>query len=167
MISQVNVDPSWSFSQCSAKDTSYVTHAYYTYPARFIPQLVRRLIYEHGTEAQVLADPFMGSGTTIVEGLVSQKISIGVDINEIAFLVAQVKTTPLPSLKLVEVFTDLEKDLKKRLYTERAYFLQKSLESLKLHEKIDYWFRPAQKESLAIVLQRILEISDEPIRKFF
>ncbi|MCS7078275.1 MAG: site-specific DNA-methyltransferase [Bacteroidia bacterium] len=167
MISHLNIDPSWSFNECSAKDTSYITHGYYTYPAKFIPQLVRRLIYEHSTETQVLADPFMGSGTTIVEGLINQRISIGVDINEIAFLVAQVKTTPLPSLKLVEVFTQLEKDLKKRLYTERTYFLQKSLDSLKLHEKIDYWFRPAQKESLAILLQRILEISDEPVRRFF
>ncbi|MDW8297405.1 MAG: DNA methyltransferase [Raineya sp.] len=167
MLAEVEIDYSWSFNECSPKDTSYITHGYYTYPAKFIPQLASRLIKENSQKGQVVADPFMGSGTTIVESLVNQRIGIGTDINEIAFLVAQVKTTPLPSLKLAETFIQLEKDLKKRLFAEKEYFLQKAFDKLHLHEKIDYWFKPAQKENLAILLYSILEIQEDALRRFF
>ena len=40
----IPIDYSWSFTEKTIKDTSYITHGYYTYPAKFIPQLAQRLI---------------------------------------------------------------------------------------------------------------------------
>lgn len=42
MFEKATIDKSWSFTDCSVKDTSYITHNYYTYPAKFIPQLAGR-----------------------------------------------------------------------------------------------------------------------------
>lgn len=38
-LSTIPIDYSWSFADKTIKDTSYITHGYYTYPAKFIPQL--------------------------------------------------------------------------------------------------------------------------------
>ena len=38
------VDDSWSFKELDRSETSYLTHTYHTYPAKFIPQLATRLI---------------------------------------------------------------------------------------------------------------------------
>jgi hypothetical protein len=56
----------------------------------------------------------MGSGTTVVESIVNNRIGIGTDINEIANLLAKVKTTPIDNNLLVEEFYGREKDLSKR-----------------------------------------------------
>ena len=94
-FSQIAVRPDWSFSDKTIKDTAYITHGIYTYPAKFVPQLASRLIQEHSRERDIIVDPFMGSGTTILEAIIHHRIGIGTDINEVALLVAKVKTTPI------------------------------------------------------------------------
>ncbi|WP_300747695.1 hypothetical protein [uncultured Brachyspira sp.] len=49
-FSSISLDYSWSFSDKTIKDTAYITHNYYTYPAKFIPQLVSRLINKYTKE---------------------------------------------------------------------------------------------------------------------
>ncbi len=91
-----------------AKQTRYITHGYYTYPAKFIPQLAARLISELTRAGDTVADPFMGSGTTIVEALVQGRRAIGVDINPVAHLVAKVKSTPIDPALLAREYERLE-----------------------------------------------------------
>lgn len=81
-LSLILIDHSWSFLDKSQKNTNYITHGIYTYPAKFIPQLVARLICEYSNEGDSVLDPMMGSGTTIVESLVHNRIAFGSDINE-------------------------------------------------------------------------------------
>ena len=38
------LDDSWSFKGATRLETSYLTHGYHRYPAKFIPQLAARLI---------------------------------------------------------------------------------------------------------------------------
>src|SRR3989344_1905522 len=54
----------WDFREA---DTKQFTHGIHTYPAMMIPQIARRLIYLYGKDAKTLLDPFMGSGTSLVE----------------------------------------------------------------------------------------------------
>ncbi len=167
VISKTKIDYSWSFSDKTIKDTSYITHGYYTYPAKFIPQLAERLIKENSAEGDMVIDPFMGSGTTIIEAIVNSRIGIGTDINEIANLIAKVKTTPIDNLTLTEEYCKLEKDLTKRMNGQFANSLRKALLKVPNNERIDYWFLPQQKERLAIILARILEIEIISVRDFF
>ena len=163
----IDIDYSWSFSEKTTKDTSYITHGYYTYPAKFIPQLAERLIKENSVEGDIVIDPFMGSGTTVVEAIVNSRIGIGTDINEIANLLAKVKTTPIDNLILADEFFKIESDLAKRLNGQFEQALKEALQKVPQNERIDYWFLPEQKEKLAIILTRILEIENVDIRDFF
>ena len=71
------------------------THNFYRYPARFSPLFVREAIRQYSREGEVILDPFMGGGTTIVEAIASGRKAIGVDLNTLAHFVTTVKTTPL------------------------------------------------------------------------
>ncbi|PKP61025.1 MAG: hypothetical protein CVT88_01275 [Candidatus Altiarchaeales archaeon HGW-Altiarchaeales-1] len=166
-LSDIPIDYSWSFSDKTIKDTSYITHGYYTYPAKFIPQLAARLIKEHSNENDIVIDPFMGSGTTIVEAIINNRIGIGTDINNIAYLLAKVKTTPIKTAELLQEFSNIEFDLQNRLNGQYDYFLKKALKVVPQKDRIDYWFKPKQKEKLSIIFARILEVKNNDIRNFF
>jgi len=71
------------------------THNFYRYPARFSPQFVRAIISQFSNAHDVVLDPFMGGGTSVIEALAMNRSAIGIDINELAYFVADVKTTPL------------------------------------------------------------------------
>jgi DNA modification methylase len=162
-----NIDYSWSFSDKTVKDTLYITHGYYTYPAKFIPQLAERLIRENSHEGDIVIDPFMGSGTTVVEAIVNNRVGIGTDINEIASLLAKVKTTPIDNLELSNEFYKIEKDLLKRFNGQFEQALKEALLKISDNKRIDYWFLPQQKEKLAIIFARILEIENADVKDFF
>lgn len=47
----------WSFSSVSRANTSTLTHSYHRYPAKFIPQLVDKLIQQYTKEGDLVVDP--------------------------------------------------------------------------------------------------------------
>lgn len=69
------------------------THGFHTYPARFHPVLVRRLLEDLPPKARVL-DPFVGSGTTLIETALKGGTALGVDLNPLAVELAWLKATP-------------------------------------------------------------------------
>jgi DNA modification methylase len=164
---KLKADASWSYSDKLSHDTSYMTHGYYTYPAKFIPQVAQRLILENSNKGDIVIDPFMGSGTTIVEALLTNRMGIGCDINFVAFLVAKAKTTPV-SIKLLErEILQLQLDLEHRMNGKYNYYLSKSQKLVPQHERIDYWFRKTQKEKLSIIFARIHEVQNNAVRNLF
>lgn len=86
-----------------ARDISRVsglTHNFYKYPARFSPKFVRAVIEHFSEPGDLVLDPFMGGGTTIVEALALGRNAIGTDISSLAVFVAEVKTTLLDDTEL-------------------------------------------------------------------
>src|SRR5271157_1543617 len=79
----------------SQRPVTSFTHNFYRYPARCSDEFAREVIREFASPGQIVLDPFAGGGTTVVESLALGRRSIGVDINELACFVSQVKTTPL------------------------------------------------------------------------
>lgn len=59
----------WSFSELKRVETLWGPHGYHRYPAKFIPQLVRRIIDNYSVSGSLVADPFLGSATTGIETL--------------------------------------------------------------------------------------------------
>lgn len=174
-IESIPIDYTWSFSDKTIKDTAYLTHSYYTYPAKFIPQLVSRLMTQYSNENDLIVDPFMGSGTTIVEAILKNRKSLGVDINPIAKLVSKVKTTPLDIKKLKSEHEVLINKLSDTYDDKESFFnqtntldiLEKSKSRMVKNERIDYWFKQSQKDDLSIILYHILDIEDEDIKDFY
>jgi DNA modification methylase len=80
--------------------TSPYTHGLHRYPAKFIPQIPRWAIGELSAPNEVVLDPFVGSGTTMVEALASGRAGIGVDLDPLACLIAKAKTAKLDASQL-------------------------------------------------------------------
>lgn len=73
-------------------NTSGLTHSLHRFPAKYIPQVPRWAIKNFATAESVVLDPFMGSGTTLVEALCAVNHSYGTDIDPLARLISAAKT---------------------------------------------------------------------------
>jgi transposase len=155
---EINADKHWAFNECTQKQTRYLTHSYHTYPAKFIPQLAAKLIKELSQKNEIVVDPFMGSGTTVVEALLQERLSVGVDINPIATLIAKVKSTPLEPVILKQTYNEL---------TEKLLTHSKLTPLIPQHERLDYWFPQPQQEQLGAILNQIYQITPVEIKDFF
>ena len=167
MLSEIPIQYDWSFADKTIKHTSYITHGFYTYPAKFIPQLSARIIKEHSKKNDIVIDPFMGSGTTIVEAIINERIGIGTDINEVAVLLSKVKTTPIEYNLLTNEFSNLSFQLRYKLRGNFTKELENAKKRFALHERVDYWFKPHIKDRLIIILDSILQIGNKDIQDFF
>lgn len=159
LLNKVRVDPSWSFSDKTRKDTAYATHGYHRYPAKFIPQIVSRLAEKYTKQGDLIVDPFGGCGTTLVESKVMGRPSIAVDINPVAVLITKAKITAIDPVKIEKEFNVLQN----RLET----YSEKTKVKAPQHERIDYWFKPNEKRKLAFIFAEISKIKDRDVQDFF
>lgn len=90
-----NID--WNFSDANTKE---LTHEIHRYSGKFIPQIARQAIELISVPTDLVVDPYMGSGTTILEANLLKRRAYGVDLNPLAVLISKVKTTPIPKDKL-------------------------------------------------------------------
>ena len=77
------------------KPVSGWTHNFYRYPARFSPRFAAAAIECFSKPNDIVADPYMGGGTSIVEGVVAGRHVVGNDLNSLATFITKVKITPL------------------------------------------------------------------------
>ena len=76
----------------------YLTHWFYPYKGKFHGQMIKAIINFFGAIGEdIVLDPFMGSGTTLIEASVVGTKSIGIEINPALCIVSQIK---LDSLKI-------------------------------------------------------------------
>lgn len=148
----------WAFE--SVRSTEQWTHGYHRYPAKFLPDVVRKIIEEYAKGSNLIADLFAGCGTTLVEAEIHGISSVGVDINPVAKLITKVKTTPLAPNDLQQAYTALVNLFDK--YNESDY------EDIKKHERIDYWFTPSQKAKIAFLYDTVFHLEvDDDTKDFF
>lgn len=159
LFSKINIDHSWSFSDKTRKDTGYITHGYHRYPAKFIPQIVSRLVEKYTDKGDLIVDPFGGCGTTLVESKVMGRLSVGVDINPVAVLITKAKITPINPKKIGKEVVALKAKLD--VYSKNTKVTAPE------HERIDYWFKPEEKRKLAFIFAEISKLKEQGIRNFF
>ncbi len=74
----------------------YGTHGIHEYRGKFFPQLVRALMNIAGArQGMVVADPMCGSGTTLVEAILSGYTALGLDLNPLSVLISHAKCSLL------------------------------------------------------------------------
>ncbi|MBL9003173.1 MAG: hypothetical protein JNJ46_02940 [Myxococcales bacterium] len=71
------------------------THLFHSFAGRAHPLSIRHLLSDVPAGAIVL-DPFVGSGTVLVEAVLRGARAIGCDISELALRLSRFKSTPLP-----------------------------------------------------------------------
>ena len=73
------------------QSTRFLVHDLHEYKGKFNPQMARALINVFGTSADVIIDPFSGSGTTAIEALRLGKSAVALDMNPLAAWMTAVK----------------------------------------------------------------------------
>ena len=85
------------------KPISGWTHNFYRYPARFSPRFAAAAIECFSNPDDIVADPYMGGGTSIVEGVVAGRHVVGNDLNSLATFITKVKITPLANDEMTAI----------------------------------------------------------------
>lgn len=98
------------------------THLFHSYAARMDPMVVRSLLKEI-SQGQVVLDPFVGSGTTLVETSLLGAQGIGVDISPLSVMLTKFKATPMPE------------SMRTSLATQAQAICQRSLERVQARKK--------------------------------
>jgi len=149
------------------KDSTYASHDFHAFAAKFPPQLPKVFIQGLTDRGDVVLDPMMGSGTTIVEAFLAGRKAIGFDIDPLAVHLCRVKVTP----QNVERLTALGEEV---LNGARWLFAAPTVvtEELsrrfdtKTKEFIDYWFLPHTQHELMALIMAIENVKDEAIKDF-
>src|SRR6266403_3000433 len=86
-----------------ARDTAPVrglTHSFYKYPARFSPVFAGAAIKAFTEPGDLVLDPHVGGGTTLVEAIAAGREAVGVDISTLAEFVTGIKCTVFSEAEL-------------------------------------------------------------------
>lgn len=153
---KILVSPEWCFK--NVRSTEQWTHGYHRYPAKFLPNLVKKLIEEYTQENDLVADMFAGCGTTLVEAKVHGRKSIGVDINPVAELITKAKINPIEPAKLERRYNLIVESF--------DTFKLKDYSDIEVHERIDYWFSKEHKAKIAFLYDKILTTRDRTEKDF-
>lgn len=76
----------------AGREHTYLSHAWHQYKGKFYPQLVRSTFVIAGLlEGSRVFDPFVGSGTTLVETYLQNLVGYGIDLNPLAAYLSRAK----------------------------------------------------------------------------
>lgn len=94
-----------SILDISTRNVTTQTHGFHKYPAKFIPDIPKWAIekYLNGKKGKTILDPFCGSGTTLVEGVLAGHNVIGIDVDPLSLWISKVKTTRVDIAHLVDI----------------------------------------------------------------
>ncbi len=120
-------------------DTGYLTHAIVSYPAKFIPQVVRYAINTYTKEDDWIVDPFAGSGTVGVEAYLCKRNAVVLDLNLL-----------LNHIMPLKVYRG-----KEQLHKELMFKLLEGMQENEKHlfipswSNVEYWYAPEILELLS------------------
>jgi hypothetical protein len=132
------------------------THLIHRYPAKMFHRIPRTILDAiEPSWTSVVLDPFCGSGTVLLEGLLRGHVTIGLDINPLAQLISRVKTT----LYNVDRLTACYESVVRKARDDRTAAPQDAC--------FDFWFRPVVKSTLFHLRRAIDAVPRGKYRNFF
>lgn len=146
----------WDFAELKQSERQHGVHFFHPYPAKFIPQIPLNAIKILSKPGDIVLDPFMGSGTTLIEARSQGLACVGIDSNPLAIKIAKAKTLIVHENEIKEINSFINWIYKKNKNEniEISSVEQKDL----LFKDSHLWFR----SDVAI---RIMEIQNE-IQKY-
>lgn len=174
------IDPDWSSHEkllallsCDLgfhdQDSSYASHNFHAFPAKFPPQLPRLFIQTLTEPGDVVLDPMLGSGTTVLEAYLANRQAVGFDIDPLALLLATVKTTPIDPKQAGKIGHDL--------IQRAATAVKKDVDVLQVWQAgrwdakttafMAHWFKDESRLELTALLREIEQIADKAMQGFF
>lgn len=150
----------WDFISYKKKYTQNI----HTYPAMMIPPISKNIIEVMGKYQPTihnLFDPFLGSGTVLLEGLLAGMNVWGIDLNPLALLITKAKCTPIQPKVLEQTSKDLIQNIESDMDSKSLRIKKPNFYN------IDYWFKDYVIRDLQIIKNRIKEIKNPDIRVFY
>ncbi|WDV09167.1 DNA methyltransferase [Lysinibacillus irui] len=146
----------WDFKSATKKSG---IHTLMRYPATMVPEMQQELIkiLVESTGAKNILDPFMGSGTVLIEGLRNNLTVYGNDINPLAYYLCKSKLKYIPIKTLKRELENLETRIENIDISNSEYYF----------EKIDKWFKPDIISSLSKLREEIMKINNQEVKEFF
>ena len=148
-------------------NSSYASHNFHAFPAKFPPQLPRLFINALTEPGDVVLDPMVGSGTTVVETILAGRQGIGCDIDPLAILISGVKVTPLNPYDAAKAGRRALMNARKAVKENPdGLWAVKQGWDAKTQQFVDYWFAPQSQLELLALRQAIEAEKDESVRNF-
>jgi DNA modification methylase len=94
LYAEIDLELSWSERELPQVERTKHVHKLHPYLGKFIPQLVEVFLQRYFEPGTCVYDPFVGSGTTLVEANVFGADCVGCDISSFNCLLSRVKVTP-------------------------------------------------------------------------
>jgi len=129
-------DLCWTERDLPEKERTKHVHRLHPYLGKYVPQLVEFFLKRHfkpKSKGAVL-DPFVGSGTTLVEANVFGIDSVGLDISEFNVLLSRVKTAKYDLALLRSEIESIVEKTKREIYSMSRNKLDSYIEE-KLHNQ--------------------------------
>jgi DNA modification methylase len=143
-------------------------HSLHAFPAKFPPQLPKLFIDKLTQPGDIVLDPMMGSGTTIVEAMLAGRHGVGFDIDPMAVRLTKAKTTPLdPDITCVAGYAAVDRAqwmLKHKLSQIEKDFVRRYDDQAR--KFIEYWFTPNTRLEVTALLREIERVPDQETRAF-
>lgn len=136
------------------------THSYFKYPCKFIPEIPKWAILNFSKPGDIVFDPFAGSGTTLVESILNDRIGLGTEIDQVAKLLIKTKTTRLTTSELAETEQHFNNIIKCVNSDKSSLIIPKI-------NNIDHWYNETNKIQLGKILHYIGNIEKSNIKNFF
>jgi len=149
-------------------NSTYSAHAFHAFPAKFPPQLPGVFIEGLTRSGDIILDPMMGSGTTLLEARLMGRKPIGFDIDPLSTLISYSKVTSIDPKKASE-FGEQVAERADALYLNRSDYLSQILKQrfdFKSLEFINYWFDLQTQLELVALISGIEGVQDPAIRSF-
>jgi len=135
-------------------ESRYLTHIFHKYAGKFTPAIPRWALSRYGSSSRqcVVLDPFVGSGTSMVESLVDGHSAYGIDVDPLARLITRVKTNILPD----KTRSHLLKTVLERLVGQTDGNWIPSIPTLA------HWFSPKAIDELSRILAVVESFREDP-----
>ncbi|MBA3533578.1 MAG: site-specific DNA-methyltransferase [Ardenticatenales bacterium] len=149
--------------------SDYASHDFHAFPAKFPPQLPLKFIKALTVPGDVVLDPMLGSGTTLVEAYLTDRRSIGLDIDPLALQIACVKTTPLDPERIAYFSNHILISAVRKVASDQAELAEVLARRWddNTRDFVGYWFALETQVELLALIQEIEQVDDPLYRAFF
>ncbi len=137
----------------NSKNIGVYTHSFFKYPCKFIPHIPRWAIKKYLKGDGAVLDPFCGSGTTLVEGIILGKNSYGIDIDPFGRMLTLGKTERFSEKEVIEL-EKIGREIVRK--SKDMKFEKKYIPPI---PNIEHWFSQQSIESLASIKKAIKKYS--------
>jgi len=155
LYAEIDLELSWSEDALPQVERTKHVHSLHPYLGKFIPQLVDVFLTRYFRPGDCIYDPFVGSGTTLVEASAFGASGIGCDISAFNCLLTRVKTAEYSLGAL---------DLALRGILEEVRRSQDDVDLSQAAAWLHEWFAPRALGELLAYRETVRKL-DSPIRE--